>query len=78
MDRCIFVYVKLEFRLSYLHSGFRLVSVIVVSSNSDHEETASNHDLFNIIASTISHVPTNNKCTRVEAYLECGLRKGWI
>ena len=73
MDRCTFVYVKLEFRLSYLHSGFWFVSMIVVSSNSEHEETASNHDIFNIIASTISHVPTNNKCTRVVAYLECEL-----
>jgi hypothetical protein len=50
MDRCIFVYVKLEFRLSYLNSVFRLVSVMVVSSNSDHKETASNHDIFNIVS----------------------------
>lgn len=78
IDRSIFVYVKLEFRLSYLYSGLRLMSVIVVSSNSEHEETASNHDIFNVIASTISHATTNNKCTRVVAYLDCGLRKGWI
>ena len=50
MDRCIYVYVKLEFRLSYPNSVFRLGSVMVVSLNSEHEEIASNHDIFNSVS----------------------------
>jgi hypothetical protein len=78
MGRCIYVYVKLEFRLSYPNSVFRLGSVMVVSLNSEHEEIASNHDIFNIVSQTLSHVATNNTCTRVVAYLHCRLRKVWI
>ena len=50
MVRCIFVYVKLEFRLSYPNSVFRLGLVMVVSLNSEHEEIASNHDIFNSVS----------------------------